>query len=71
MAKAGEGRRTVQFNPGAETLGAYVAAAVEHERGQHDPGGLIIHETPPDRRSEFALRIWEIRRRRGTDRRSP
>lgn len=65
MAKAGQGRRTEQFNPGAETLAQYVSAAVEHERGAHDAGGLVIHETPSERRSEFAKEIWRRRRERG------
>lgn len=65
MAKAGGGRRTRQFNPGAETLAQYVSAAVEHQRGAHDPGGLVIHETPKERRSAFAEEIWRRRRRHG------
>ncbi len=65
MARAGEGRRTRQFNPGAETLAQYVQAAVEHRRGEHDPGGLVIHETPPERRSKFAKEIWRRRRAHG------
>jgi len=65
MAKAGQGRRTRQYNPGAETLADYVQAAVEHQRGAHDPGGLVIHETPPEVRSRFAKIIWKRRRERG------
>jgi hypothetical protein len=65
MARAGQGRRTVQYNPGAETLAEYVQAAVEHERGAHDAGGLVIHETPSERRSQFAKEIWRRRRERG------
>ncbi len=61
-AKAGQGRRTRQFNAGAETLAQYVSAAVEHRRGEHDSGGLVIHETPPERRSRFAKEIWRRRR---------
>ncbi|OFV96450.1 MAG: hypothetical protein A3F68_10410 [Acidobacteria bacterium RIFCSPLOWO2_12_FULL_54_10] len=68
MSRAGQGRRTRQFNPGAKTLGEYVAAAERHTRGAHDTGGKVIHETPPERRSKFARRIWEIRRQHGTDR---
>jgi len=67
-ARAGRGRRTRQFNPGARTLAHYVQAALEHRRGAHDPAGRIIHETPKARRSEFAQEIWRIRRARGTDR---
>jgi hypothetical protein len=65
MAKAGQGRRTAQFNPGAETLAQYVSAAVEHKRGAHDAGGLVIHETPKEKRREFAKEIWRRRRRSG------
>jgi len=64
-AKAGEGRRTDQMNPGAETLAQYVSAAVEHERGEHDAGGLVIHETPKGKRQSFAEEIWRRRRRSG------
>jgi hypothetical protein len=70
MAKAGEGRRTRQFNPGAETLAQYTEAAIAHRRGEHDEGGRVIHETPPERRSRFAKEIWQRRRQHGTDRRS-
>jgi hypothetical protein len=62
MAKAGQGRHT---NPGAETLADYVQAVVEHERGTHDAAGLVIHETPPERRSRYAQEIWRRRRKRG------
>jgi hypothetical protein len=65
MAKAGEGRRTQQFNPGAETLAQYVSAAVEHKRGAHDAGGLVIHQTPKEKRQAFAKEIWRRRRERG------
>jgi len=65
MAKAGRGRRTRQFNPGAETLAEYVSAAVEHQRGTRDAGGLVIHETPPEVRSRFAKEIWKRRRKHG------
>jgi hypothetical protein len=62
-ARAGQGRRTKQFNPGAETLREYVQAAGIHRRGEHDEGGRIIHQTPKDLRSEFAQEIWRRRRR--------
>ncbi|MGC9997192.1 MAG: hypothetical protein ABSF71_14705 [Terriglobia bacterium] len=52
-------------NPGAETLSQYVSAAVEHERGEHDAGGLVIHETPKEKRQSFAKEIWRRRRRSG------
>jgi hypothetical protein len=65
MAKAGKGVRTRQYNPkkkkrrnpGAQTLGAYVDAAVNHTRGSHDAGGKVIHETPKAKRREFAREI--------------
>ncbi|MGA2609610.1 MAG: HNH endonuclease signature motif containing protein [Terriglobia bacterium] len=61
--RLGVGRPTRQFNPGAETLREYVQAAISHRRGEHDEGGCIIHETPKERRSEFAQEIWRRRRR--------
>lgn len=69
-AKAGEGRRTHQYNPGARTLKEYTEAALQHTRGQHDAGGEIIHETPKEKRQEFAAEIWRRRRARGTDHRT-
>jgi len=69
MARTGQGIRTRQFNPGAETLAQYTEAVLEHHRGAHDTGGRIIHETPPERRSRFAKEIWRRRRQHGTDRR--
>jgi hypothetical protein len=54
---------------GAKSLGAYVAAALEHKRGAHDAGGKIIHETPVARRRAYAREIWSRRRHYGTDRR--
>jgi hypothetical protein len=56
-------------NPGAENLAQYTRAVLVHQRGSHDPGGLVIHQTPPDRRSHFSKEIWRRRRQRGTDRR--
>jgi hypothetical protein len=70
-ARAGKGRRTRQFNPGASTLSEYVEAAIQHTRGQHDAGGQIIHETPKEKRKDFAAEIWQRRRARGTDRATP
>lgn len=45
-------------NPGATNLAQYVQAAVDHVRGAHDAGGAVIHETPKDKRREFAREIW-------------
>jgi len=69
MAGEGQGTRTRQYNPGAQTLAQYVQAALEHRRGAHDAGGRIIHETPKEKRREFAAEIWRRRRQHGTDRR--
>src|SRR5439155_1930481 len=66
-ARAGQERRTRQYNPGAENLAQYVQAALEHRRGEHDAGGKTIHETPKSKRQEFADEIWRRRRRHGTD----
>lgn len=65
MAKAGKGRRTAQYNPGAETLGQYVEAVLQHTRKAHDEGGRIIHETPKSRRRRFASEIWANRQAHG------
>jgi hypothetical protein len=69
MARQGKGVRTRQYNPGAYTLAQYTEAALQHTRGAHDAGGEIIHETPKEKRQEFAAEIWRRRRARGTDRR--
>ncbi len=71
MARAGIGRRTRQYNPGARTLAQYTEAALQHTRGQYDAGGQIIHDTPKEERQKFAAEIWRRRRARGTDRRTP
>lgn len=68
MAGEGRGRRTRQYNPGARTLAEYVQAVTQHRRGAHDEAGRIIHQTPKEKRREFAAEIWRRRRRRGTDR---
>jgi hypothetical protein len=52
-------------NPGARTLAQYVSAAVDHERGARDAGGLVIHATPKEKRQTFAKEIWRRRRRSG------
>jgi hypothetical protein len=64
-ARKGKGVRTRQYNPGAKSLGAYVTAAMQHKRGEHDAGGKVIHETPKARRDKFAAQVWDIRRARG------
>lgn len=65
MAKRGKGRRTVQFNPGATTLGEYLNAVLQHTRGAHDEGGRTIHETPKSKRRDFASEIWGRRKSHG------
>ena len=69
MVRAGRGKRTHQFNPGARTLREYTEAAMQHVRGAIDAGGRVIHETPKEKRQAFAAEIWRRRRARGTDRR--
>lgn len=51
-------------NPGADTLGAYMAAVADHRPGAHDAGGKVIHETPKARRSRFAREIAKIKKQR-------
>ena len=69
LARSGQGVKTRQYNPGAYTLAEYAQAVVQHTRGAHDAGGKIIHETPKQKRQEFAAEIWRRRRAHGTDRR--
>ena len=45
MARAGIGRRTRQYNPGARTLAEYVQAVTQHRRGALDEAGRVIHQT--------------------------
>jgi hypothetical protein len=67
MARTGEGRRTVQYNPGgAKTLWEYTQAVLQHTRKAHDAAGRIIHETPKWKRREYASQIWDARHGRGT-----
>ena len=73
MKRAGLGKRTSQFNPrvrGAHSLAAWVSA-VRIAKGEL-PGDIrkavaTIRATPPERRSEFAQEIWQLRREHGTD----
>ncbi len=71
MARAGRGKRTRQYNPGARTLAQYTEAVMQHTRGSYDAGGQTIHDTTKEKRREFAGEIWRRRRARGTDRRTP
>jgi hypothetical protein len=79
LRHAGLGRLTHQYNPpseGAPNLGAWVNAVLSLKG---DPGGnmpvseaiAMVRATPPARRSSFARDIWDLRRRRGTDRTAP
>lgn len=77
MAQAGLGRRVQQFNPaadGAKSLRQWLTAvlSVKGESTEMDVANAVrlIRATPPERRSEFAEQIWQIRRRRGTDRKA-
>lgn len=67
MARAAQRVRTRQYNPGADNLAQYTLAVTEHRRGPHDAADEIIHETPREKRREFAREIWDRRRSRGTD----
>ena len=67
----GLGRRTRQYNPGAETLGAWMAAVASINGDSIQmkiPDAVALIEATPDaRRSRFAKQIWALRRRRGTE----
>jgi hypothetical protein len=74
MARTGQGQRTEQYNPGAETAAQYKRAVAIHEShyepgrgrvGEHDEGGAIIHDTPKSKRREFASEIWAARKAHG------
>jgi hypothetical protein len=72
--RAGIGRKTRQFNPGATSLGQWLTA-VTSMKGENSAMSVadavaMIHATPPAMRSEFAAEIWRRRRERGTDRTS-
>ena len=74
LRRAGLGRKTRQYNPtdgsgGAENLGQWMNAVMSMKG---DPGGnmavgetvAMIHATSTDKRSEFARKIWSVRKRR-------
>ena len=69
MARAGQGRRTRQYNPpatGAASLGEYVSALrILHGEidGDFEKARQTIHNTPASRRSEFAKEVWRRRKR--------
>ena len=70
--------RTRQYNPAwnvkgnnppksSPTFQQYAWAVSNHQRGEHDEGGAIIHATPRNKRIEYAKRIADIKsRRRGS-----
>lgn len=75
MQRAGIGRLTHQYNPGAAqgatSLGQWTLA-VQSMKGESDVMSVrdavaMIKATPQSRRSEFAHEIWRRRRERHTD----
>ena len=72
--RLGLGRRTRQYNPaaqGAASLGQWLTAVMSM-KGESDqmtvPAAVeMIRATTPERRSEFALQIWQKRHEHGTD----
>jgi hypothetical protein len=72
MRKAGLGKVTRQYNPrarshGASSLGAYlssVAIAKGEQPGNVTSAVRTIQATSDAKRTEYAKRIWEIRRER-------
>lgn len=63
MGRAGQGKRTQQYNPGARTLREYTEAALQHVRDALDADGKVFHETPKEKRQEFVTEIWPRRAR--------
>ena len=71
LRSAGLGRPTRQYNPksqGAESVGQWLTA-VTSMKGQSQAMSVgaaveMIRATPPERRSQFARAIWEMRRAR-------
>jgi hypothetical protein len=57
-------------NPGVPTFGQYAFAVSQHTRGAHDEGGKVIHATPKSKRREYAGKIADLKRERGTGRSS-
>ena len=63
--------RQVQSNPAKyPTYAQYCWAVYQHKRGEHDEGGAVIHATPARLRHEYADRIADTKRQKGTNRRS-
>lgn len=59
------GRKSTRGNPPEPTYAQYVAAVREHAKGAHDEAGKVIHATSKARRSEYARRIadWKKKHR--------
>ena len=73
----GVGRRTRQYNPqsdGAKTLAQWLTAVTttkgESDAMPVDAAVAMIHATPAEKRSQFGMEIWRLRRAHGTDRRA-
>lgn len=68
--KNGLGKRIRQNNPKAArkvpTFEQYAYAVATHTRGTHDEAGAVIHATPKALRTQYAQKIWDRRRARGT-----
>lgn len=77
MRRVGLGKPTRQFNPkhrgrsktssGARSLGEYLSAIAilkGEQTGNVASAVRTVKETTPHRRSEFAAKIWQIRRER-------
>jgi hypothetical protein len=56
----------MRANPSVPTYGQYAFAVAQHVRGAHDEGGAVIHATPKAKRREYAGRIADVKRERGT-----
>ncbi len=67
LRKAGLGKKTAQYNPGATSLGAYLSA-IQVMKGEvsGDVGAAVelVRETSAAKRSSFAREIWRTRRDR-------
>jgi hypothetical protein len=78
FARAGKGKRTAQYNPGrrgAGTLAEYIEAVMTTKGEGSGRFSLpqaveLLRNTPPDDRSIYASMIWDLRRARGTSRKS-
>ena len=49
------------------TFAQYAHGVSVHKRGKKDEGGLIIHATPPAVRSQYARRIAQLKKQRGSE----